>query len=71
MSDWCVSDPTKKVPCSSPSCSSRRIHHGRPDEPRGTVWLDVPEGFEGHAYCSVECYLYGKTENDATKKLSE
>ncbi len=51
-----------KVPCSSQSCGSRRIHHERPYEPRAQIMLEVPDGHTGPAYCSIECSVYGKAE---------
>ena len=47
----------KYVSCSSPSCSQRRVHHERPDEERGTQWVEVPDAHEGKAYCSLTCAL--------------
>jgi len=56
----------KKVPCSGPGCEKRRIHYERPDTPRGTVLVEVPDTYEGNAFCSIECYNYYKTENATT-----
>jgi hypothetical protein len=62
---------TKKVPCSIEGCSGRRIHHERPDTPRGTQWCTVKENHAGPAFCSLSCYMYHKgtikeKENDTT-----
>jgi hypothetical protein len=48
---------TKKLPCSGPQCSERRIHYERPDEPRGIQYVEVPEDFTGKAYCSHTCAM--------------
>jgi len=45
----------KKKPCSYAKCKDYRIHHERPDEPRGVQWVEVPDGHEGKAYCSITC----------------
>jgi hypothetical protein len=52
--------PTKKlIACFGPYCASRRIHHTRPDTPRGTQYVDVPLEFTGeHAFCSLKCQMY-------------
>jgi hypothetical protein len=47
----------KKIPCSGPGCSSRRIHYERPETPRGEQLVEVPDGHEGKAYCSLTCAL--------------
>jgi hypothetical protein len=60
QSDFCLSDQFVKRPCDGPGCSNRRIHHERPDEPRGVVMVEVPESYTGKAYCSLECYCYAK-----------
>lgn len=51
---------TKKIPCAGPGCANRRVHHERPDEPRGVQMVEVPESYDGNAtvYCSIECWLY-------------
>ena len=45
----------KRLPCSGPGCSQRRAHHERPDEERGTQWVEVQDGYDGLAYCSLTC----------------
>lgn len=50
---------TKKVKCEGPGCEMRRQHHEN-DSPRGPQMLEVPEGFTGKCYCSIECYEYAK-----------
>lgn len=45
----------KKVPCSYEGCKHYRIHHERPHEARGVVWVEVPDDHEGKAYCSITC----------------
>ena len=45
----------KKVPCSYPKCGEYRVHYERPDEPRGTQMIDVPDDFDRKAYCSISC----------------
>jgi hypothetical protein len=52
----------KKMPCSSAACSERRIHHERPDTPRGIQICTVKANHIGPAYCSLNCYFYGKGE---------
>jgi hypothetical protein len=52
----------KKVPCCSSACSGRRVHHERPDTPRGTQFCTVKANHTGPAYCSLNCYIYGKGE---------
>jgi len=49
----------KKRPCNYKECSSRRIHHERPDEPRGIQYVEVPDDFplEGKTYCSFTCAI--------------
>jgi hypothetical protein len=48
----------KKVPCSAEGCSDRRIHHERPDTPRGTQYCEVKANHTGPAFCSLNCYFY-------------
>jgi len=49
--------PTKKLPCCYPECWQRRIHHERPDVPRGQqsieVHADTPE--DAPVFCSITC----------------
>lgn len=47
----------KKVPCSYKDCGMRRVHHERPDTPRGVQMVTVGEKHEGPAYCSLTCAL--------------
>jgi hypothetical protein len=54
----------KKIPCSYDGCSNRRIHHERPDEMRPHRMIEVPDDFEGNAYCSIECQMYDKPHYD-------
>lgn len=58
----------KKVPCNGPGCETRRIHYESPETPRGIVLVEVPDEYEGNAFCSIECYSYYKTTN-ASKTL--
>lgn len=52
----------KKVPCSYVDCGSRRKHWEDP-EPRGyRRMIEVPEDFNGPAYCSIECQVYDKSK---------
>lgn len=46
-----------KQACAGPGCASRRIHHERPDEPRGRQMVEVPEDHKGLAFCSITCAL--------------
>ena len=48
----------KKIKCSGPGCENKRVHHERPDTPRGPQYLDVPEDYYGKAFCSIECQMY-------------
>ena len=61
----------KKVPCSSSACSERRIHHERPDDPRGQQYCEVKANHHGPAYCSLNCYFYGKGEREQAQKEKE
>lgn len=46
----------RKVPCFNPDCWSRRVHHERPDVPRGQRFVEVPDDWDGsHAFCSMMC----------------
>lgn len=53
----------KKIPCANATCGERRIHHERPDEPRGTQMVQVADDYEGRVYCSIECYCYFKADH--------
>lgn len=44
-----------RVECSYEGCGERRIHHERPDEPRGKVLVEVPDGHDDETYCSITC----------------
>jgi len=48
----------KIVECSGPRCANRRIHHERPDTPRGIQHVEVPQDHEAPAFCSIECMMY-------------
>lgn len=53
----------KKVPCCGPwPCRNRSVRTPDGDEDLVGVkeMVAVPAGFEGPAYCSVECLLYGR-----------
>ena len=52
----------KKVVCASTSCPARRVHHERPDEPRGLQEFWVPAATQPPYFCSIECSVYWKTE---------
>ncbi len=48
--------PFRKVPCFNQRCWSRRVHHERPDEPRGQQMVEVPLDWDGScAFCSITC----------------
>jgi hypothetical protein len=51
---------TKRMACSAEGCGDRRIHHERPDTPRGTQYIDVKANHRGPAFCSLNCYFYYK-----------
>lgn len=45
-----------KVPCSNPTCGTRRRHHEDPYTERGTVMMELPDDWKGkYAYCSLTC----------------
>ena len=48
---------TKRVVCAYEGCKLRRVHHERPDEPRGPQSVEVPWNYEGNAYCSMTCAI--------------
>lgn len=52
--------PFKMVDCDGPHCAERRIHHERPDTPRGIQRVEVPQNHTGPAFCSIECSMYWK-----------
>ncbi len=48
----------RKVPCFNPDCWSRRVHHERPDTPRGQVFVEVADDWDGYAaFCSYMCAI--------------
>ena len=47
----------KKLPCSGSGCSNRRKHYESMD-PRGIIYVEVPDEYEGKAFCSIECRVY-------------
>lgn len=48
----------KLVPCSYIGCKYRRPHWERPDETREHQMVEVPDDYEGEAFCSNECAVY-------------
>lgn len=48
--------------CAYPGCSTRRLHHESPHQQRPHQLVEVPDGYQGTAYCSIECLSY----NNAT-----
>ena len=56
----------KKVPCTGPGCANKRRHY-ETDEPRGIIYIEVPDAYNGPAFCSIECMLY----YDNTKTVPE
>jgi hypothetical protein len=60
--------PAKLVSCASAGCADKRRHY-ESDEPRGIQMLEVPYDFLGKAYCSIECFEYGKKELDKPKEM--
>ena len=61
----------KEVQCSSSSCPQRRIHHERPQEPRGAQFFWVPSSHPGPWYCSIECSVYGAHERAVAEAENE
>src|SRR5271157_2372325 len=56
--ETCVLHSMRKVPCFNPSCWSRRVHHERPDTPRGQVMCEVQDNWDGYAaFCSMMCAI--------------
>ena len=47
----------KKVPCFYYDCGSRRVHWCDPYTERGTQYVEVPDDYEGPAFCSFECAI--------------
>lgn len=48
---------SKRVACLAYGCAERRVHWARPDVPRGTQYVEVPDEYEGPAYCSLTCAI--------------
>ena len=48
----------KKVPCSCETCDQRRAHYETPEVMRQRVMVDVPDDYNGPAFCSIECAAY-------------
>ena len=53
----------KRVKCPAPGCAGKRIHHERPDTPRGPQYNDVPDDYYGLTFCSLECQMYWNGTN--------
>jgi hypothetical protein len=49
----------KKVKCSGPGCSEKRVSWCNPDTPRGPQYVEVKEDYEGKAWCSITCAVMG------------
>jgi len=47
----------KQIPCSGPGCSKVFTNH-ETDLPRGVKLIEVPDEYQGKAYCSIECKVY-------------
>ena len=47
----------KRLPCKHEKCGERRVHHDRPDTPRGVRFVDVPDDFteDDPVFCSITC----------------
>lgn len=66
-----------KRECKAPDCAERRIHHERPDVPRGPQYVEVPDDYPAHrpVFCSMTCAIMGGymtlngTGNDCPKCL--
>ena len=57
-----------RVKCAYKKCGGRRIHNENPEVTRKHQTIEVPEGFKGRAYCSIECMAYAgdlKTKKEA------
>lgn len=57
----------KKVPCTYSKCGLRRVHYTKPDIQRGAQYIEVPEDFQGQAFCSITC----KMMHDGYNKIKE
>ena len=57
LGHFAIGDVMKKRFCCSLDCGSRRAHHERPDEPRGTRQIEVEDSHpdDQPAYCSFSC----------------
>lgn len=60
----------KKVPCSGPSCSGRRPYYEK-DNPRGIVYVEILDKYDGKAFCSIECMLYANAAKVIPNKGNE
>jgi len=58
----------KLIDCSGPHCAERRIHHERPDTPRGIQSVRVPQNYVGPAFCSIECRMYWQGQQRMEKE---
>ncbi len=58
-----VREGYKKQQCNGPHCTSRRVHHERPDTPRGVQYVEVPEDYSGPAFCSISCQIIWQGTN--------
>lgn len=49
----------KTLPCKYPDCGARRVHHERPDEPRGHQQVEVPDRYDeaSPVFCSLSCAM--------------
>lgn len=70
VASWYDKPTERLVACAGPSCATRRVHHERPDTPRGQQYVRVPLGYDGQrVFCSLECqsYFKGKKINEEAK----
>lgn len=61
---------TKTVPCAGLGCADRRAHF-ESDEPRGTQMVEVPADYNGRAFCSIECSVYGRARTEPTREAND
>lgn len=57
----------KIVECNGPLCDKRRLHWCRPFENRPRQKIEVPDDYEGLAFCSITCAVEAghiKVRND-------
>ena len=47
----------KNIPCSGPGCEQVAANY-ETDRPRGVILIEVPDDYQGKAYCSIECRAY-------------